>query len=538
MSSTLIELPPELSDSGESSTVEYVEANSVEEFAERTHISDEQVLSRVLLPGREFGPYRILGFIASGGMGEIYAAERAGPDDTPRRPVALKVISPEHAHDWRIVERFKREASISKAIRSDNVIRVYEYGETDGEEAFLSMELLSGEELFERLCRVRTLPLDQLSDIVLQVLDGLYDVHRSGFIHRDIKPENIFLARRPDGTEIAKVLDFGIAKRRDERSDPLLSVAGQIYGTPEYLAPEQAINPDVDPRADIYSVGVMLYEAATGSLPFTGDTSYSVIAAHQNDPVPAMPSSIDPEFAEIVYTALAKNPADRFQSAEEMAQVLRRWVDHTSVAEELPGISDPDFEDVFDSQDLTPSRSNTTVETDPNVDERSVTKHTDGRPARGGAGGGRSRGNQSRGNKPRRDDLARDRKRREEGIGLQELSDPQFYLDDDAPAEDFEKFSVTRARRRKKQRAQQNNKPKKTRPQRSDRTAEISTSALPDRRAVEKRPDRVDEPTVVHSREALGLGDEQGKSRVAQIVTWIALAAILAAIAWVMYSPA
>ncbi|MFP4597939.1 MAG: serine/threonine-protein kinase [Persicimonas sp.] len=541
MSSTLIELPPELSESGESSTVEYVEASSVEEFAERTHISDEQVLSRVLLPGREFGPYRILGFIASGGMGEIYAAERASSDSTPRQPVALKVISPEHAHDWRIVERFKREASISKAIRSDNVIRVYEYGETDGEEAFLSMELLSGEELFERLCRVRTLPLDQLSDIVLQVLDGLDDVHRSGFIHRDIKPENIFLARRPDGTEIAKVLDFGIAKRRDERSDPLLSVAGQIYGTPEYLAPEQAINPDVDPRADIYSVGVMLYEAATGSLPFTGDTSYSVIAAHQNNPVPAMPSSIDPEFAEIVYTALAKNPADRFQSADEMAQVLRRWVDHTSLAEELPGISDPAFDDVFDSQDLTPSRSNTTVDTNTRVDERALTKHTDGRPARDGSGGNGSK-RRSKREKPRRDDLARDRKRREEGIGLKELSDPQFYLDDDAPAEDFEKFSVTRARRRKKRRAHQNHtqedNQKHQRPQRSDRTAEISASQIPDRRAAQKRPERVDEPTVVNSREALGFDDEQGKSPVAQIVTWIALAAILAAIAWVMYSPA
>ncbi|MFW5968746.1 MAG: serine/threonine-protein kinase, partial [Persicimonas sp.] len=329
MSSTLIELPPELGDE-ETSTVEYVEAGSLDELTEQTHIEDEEILERVLLRGQEFGPYRILGFVAAGGMGEIYAAERRGDDGKRRHPVALKVISPEHVHDWRILERFKREASISKAISSDNVIRVYEYGETEDDKAFLSMELLSGEELFERLCRVRTLPLDDLADTVLQVLNGLYDIHRSGFIHRDIKPENVFLARRADGNEIAKILDFGIAKRREEASDPLLSVAGQIYGTPEYLAPEQAINPDVDPRADLYSVGVMLYEAASGSLPFQGETSYSVIASHQNDPVPALPSSIDPEFAEIVYTALAKNPDDRFQTAAEMARMLARWREQTS----------------------------------------------------------------------------------------------------------------------------------------------------------------------------------------------------------------
>jgi serine/threonine protein kinase len=533
MSSTLIELPPEIAESDETSTVEYVEAESVEDFAHQTLISDKEVLSRVLLPGRKFGPYRILGFIASGGMGEIYAAERRAESDRRLKPVALKVISPEHAHDWRIVERFKREASISKAIRSPNVIRVYEFGESDDGKAFLSMELLAGEELFERLCRVRTIPLDELADIALQVLSGLGDIHKTGFIHRDMKPENIFLARQPDETEIAKILDFGIAKRREERSDPLLSVAGQIYGTPEYLAPEQAINPDVDPRADIYSLGVMLYEAASGSLPFHGETAYAVIASHQNTPVPVLPSSVDPEFAEIVYTAMAKNPADRFQTADEMAQILGRWRDDTSWAEELPGISNLGFDDVFDSQDLTPDSSPTEVRPSTRVSERAATSNFD---------------------KPEQ----------REPIGLNELSDPRFYLDDDGPGEEFEKVSVSKARERRrvlqkkkdqirKNQRRKNQGPKKQSNRSVDATAEVTRSAKkalrpPSDRAStdqqqrrhptpQRRPREVDEPTAVMSRKELGLegSADSGGSRVAQVVTWITVAIIVAAIAWTFY---
>lgn len=344
-----------LTDYKKRSQPEYIAARTVEEFVFQTNISDEQVLNRVLLPGRAFGPYEIVGFVAAGGMGEIYAATRENKDGKRSRPIALKVINPEHIGDWRILERFKREAEISRAIRSPHVIRVYEYGEAEGDKPYLAMELLRGEEFYERLCRVRALPLDTLTELALQILGGLSDIHRSGFIHRDIKPENVFLAQQPDGTEVAKILDFGIAKRRDERSDPLLSVVGQIYGTPEYLAPEQANHPDVDLRADLYNVGVMLYEAATGSLPFSGDTTYSVIAAHQNQPIPPMPSSVDPAFAEIVYRAMAKFPNDRFQSAEEMAQVLAHWRDETSWVEELPGGAALDFSDVFKTQDIAPS---------------------------------------------------------------------------------------------------------------------------------------------------------------------------------------
>ncbi|RAL23945.1 hypothetical protein DL240_07295 [Lujinxingia litoralis] len=326
MKSTLIELPPDSQGLDEDS-IDFIRASSVEELARRTSINSQAVLNRVLLPGKRFGSYHILGFVAAGGMGEIYAAQRLKDDGSRSRPVALKVITAEFANDWRIIERFKREARISRAIRSKHVVRVYEFGESPDGHAFLSMELLTGEELFDRLHRNKALPTEELAHLALQILKGLHQIHLSGFVHRDIKPENIFLARAEDGSEAVKILDFGIAKRADQKSDPLLSVVGQIYGTPQYLAPEQAINPDVDHRADLYSLGVVLYECVTGSLPFDGDSSYALILAHQNQAPPPLPSSVDPEFAAIITRALAKDPDKRFQTALEMGQTIKRWLD-------------------------------------------------------------------------------------------------------------------------------------------------------------------------------------------------------------------
>lgn len=507
----------------------YIEAHSVEEFAHKTNISDKTLLERVLLPGRQFGPYRILGFVAAGGMGEIYAAERFDEYGGVGPPVALKVINPQHADDWRIIERFKREAEISHAIHSPQVIKVYEYGETSDKKAFLAMELLRGEELFERLCRVRTLALDALAELAVQVLQGLADIHRSGFIHRDIKPENIFLARQPNGHEVVKILDFGIAKRRDERSDPLLSVAGQIYGTPEYLAPEQANHPDVDPRADLYSVGVLLYEAATGSLPFVGETSYAVIAAHQNSALPPLPSTIDPAFAEIVYKALAKHPEDRFQSADEMAAVIHAWREQTSWVEEVPGEDVLDFSDVFSTQDV---RLGARL---PSPVAKAAASAAQS-PTRG----------------------AKDAE-----IGLDDLHSAQFYLDEgmrpEAEAAPFEMLSVTRERERRARREQAQREAARqhtrqhTRPQaparqpsatrtdapgRVDDTAEMRVAHIQPAAHAGGLPGaaRGAEETVIRERPAMARPSaaQQG-ARTARIVTWIAVMIIIAAVGWSIY---
>ncbi|MEZ4458309.1 MAG: serine/threonine-protein kinase [bacterium] len=323
MKSTLIELPPELLELDEDS-VDFSDAVSVEELAQKSKIQDEKVIQRLLLPGSSFGPYRILGFIAAGGMGEVYSAERVMPDGKRLGPVALKVIAPEYLGDWAITERFKREAQISRAIRSLHVTRVYEFGETPDKHAFLAMEMLHGEELFDRMYRRRFTPREVV-EIILQVLAGLRAVHESGFIHRDIKPENIYFHRTEGGDEVVKILDFGIAKRRGEQSDPYLSVVGKIYGTPEYIAPEQGLNPDVDERADLYSVGVIMYELLAGRLPFEGETAYAIILAHQNQKPPALPEGIDRTLMRIVGKSLAKRSDDRYQSAADFAQDLRTW---------------------------------------------------------------------------------------------------------------------------------------------------------------------------------------------------------------------
>ena len=320
MKSTLIELPPEAVTLEEDS---FVEASSAEELAQRADISSD-VLGRLFLPGRELGPYRVLGYVASGGMGDIYAAERVMEDGRRLGPVALKVIAPELRGDWQIEERFKREAAIGKAIRSNHVTRVYEFGESEDGYLFLSMELLHGEELFDRVATLRKLDVREVARIMLSVLQGLHVVHTSGFIHRDLKPENIFFSRSRDGEgEVVKILDFGIAKRSDEPSDPFLSVVGKIYGTPEYIAPEQGLNPDVDARADLYSVGIMMHECITGRLPFRGTTAYATILSHQNDAPP--PLDVPPGFGAIVMRALAKKPRDRYQSAAEFLADLRSW---------------------------------------------------------------------------------------------------------------------------------------------------------------------------------------------------------------------
>ncbi len=335
MKSTVVEPPPDFDD-GDEDDVDFIRASSVQDLANQTNIGNEEVLDRVLLPGKRFGAYEILGFVAAGGMGEIYAARRIKSDGTKSRPVALKVITAEYANDWRIIERFKREARISKAIRSRHVARVYEFGESPQGHVFLAMELLNGEELFDKLHRQGMLSPMEVAEVTLQILKGLHQIHESGFVHRDIKPENIFLAKpSKDATEDkVKIIDFGIAKRAEDKSDPLLSVAGQIYGTPQYIAPEQAINPDVDHRADLYSLGILMYECVTGNLPFMGESSYDTIVAHQNKDVPPLPSSVDPEFAHIIFQSLAKTPDERFQSALEMGRLLKKWRDETSWVEQ------------------------------------------------------------------------------------------------------------------------------------------------------------------------------------------------------------
>lgn len=292
-----------------------------------------QVLSR----GDFFANYRILKLLGRGGMGEIYVAERLDDDGARRAPVALKVLSHEHDGDAEMTSRLEREAALCSRVNSKHVVQIYEYGVSDEGRGYVAMELMYGQELFDLKKKHKIFPLMRLAEIGCQVLRGLHDIHRQKIVHRDIKPENIFLCEGPKNKETAKIIDFGIAGFIGDDNDPLLQVTDQLMGTPQYLSPEQTQSAKVDHLTDIYAVGIILYECATGNPPFDKETPYATLLAHQNEPVPLMPSTLDPEFCEIVYKALAKKPHERWQSAGEMYQVLQRWVDETSWVDDMPG---------------------------------------------------------------------------------------------------------------------------------------------------------------------------------------------------------
>ena len=288
--STLIRLPPKLNQNDTDQLVKVVRADEPEELA-RQGIIDAQIMSRVLRRGQTFAQYRILGFVASGGMGEIYAAERLEDDGPRRRPVALKVVSPEHLHDPSIIGRLEREAQLAASVFSKHTVGIYEYGVASGR-GFVAMEFLFGEELFGRMRTHKVLPLKELAELAVSMLIGLEDIHGAEIVHRDIKPENIFLSKTRRG-EVVKILDFGIARKFNDDDDPLLSKPGQIFGTPQYLSPEQCVSFMVDHRSDLYSLGVVLYECAAGNPPFDRDTPWATMLAHQQEPVPLLPSTLD-----------------------------------------------------------------------------------------------------------------------------------------------------------------------------------------------------------------------------------------------------
>ncbi len=265
------------------------------------------------LAGRTVGHLRIVEPIARGGMGVVYRAE----DTRLGRPVALKVPLTARYADDATVERFRQEARAAAALDHPNLCPVFETGETPDGDLFYTMPLYEGETLKARLAREGTLPLGQVLDIAVQLARGLGAAHHAGIVHRDLKPGNVMLL--PDGA--AKVLDFGLAKA----SDLTLTGSRAMLGTVAYMAPEQVQGHKVDPRADLWALGVVLYEMVTGARPFGGGHEIGVAHAILHRPSPRaselrdeIPSRLDDAIA----TCLQKDPAKRWQSADELATAL------------------------------------------------------------------------------------------------------------------------------------------------------------------------------------------------------------------------
>jgi eukaryotic-like serine/threonine-protein kinase len=266
-------------------------------------------LINTLLHGR----YLVLRKLGSGGMADVYLAE----DQELGRRVAIKVLNDRHANDELFVERFRREAKNAAGLSHPNIVSIYDRGETDGT-YYIAMEYMDGRSLKELIVRDQ-IPVSTAIEYTRQILAALRFAHRHGIVHRDIKPHNVLV----DPEVRLKVTDFGIARAGTSQ----MTEAGAIIGTAQYLSPEQARGAPVDQRSDIYSLGVVLYELLTGVVPFTGDTPVEIAMKHLSA-VPEPPSRRRPDVPReldlVVLRALAKDPEDRYSSADEMDSDLAR----------------------------------------------------------------------------------------------------------------------------------------------------------------------------------------------------------------------
>ncbi|MFN2387779.1 MAG: serine/threonine-protein kinase [Thermoanaerobaculia bacterium] len=267
--------------------------------------------------------YRLGRLIGRGGIGSVYEALHVGLD----RAVAVKLLRQDYLEDAEALERFRREGRAVARIRHPNVADIYDSGVLVSGEAYIAMELVSGETLRSFLDRCGRLPVGQAARIGRQVAEGIEAAHRSGVIHRDLKPSNVILATDHAGAPQVKILDFSIAKL-DEPGGPgseALTAAGAFLGTPHYMSPEQCEGNPLDERSDIYSLGVLLYEMLAGAPPFEGRSAAAVALKQVKDfPAPLQPIRADlpEELGWLVMQALHKKPAYRPASAEEMAQRL------------------------------------------------------------------------------------------------------------------------------------------------------------------------------------------------------------------------
>lgn len=269
------------------------------------------------------GRYRILGELGRGGFGVVLDAIHV----TTGHPVAVKILTQVSGSEGQeLARRFFQEAATTSRLTHPNTVRVFDFGQTDAGDLFLAMERLTGETLQNMLGRLRdarqALTEVQAVDVAVAVLRSLGEAHALGLVHRDMKPANIFLHQMAGGEAIVKVLDFGIVKTHDAT----MTQAGKALGTPTHMSPEQAMGQDVDGRSDLYSLGVVLYEALAGSLPFDSENPLTVVMKHViEEPEPLArraPGMVRPALAQVVEKALAKKPDERWQSASEMRSAL------------------------------------------------------------------------------------------------------------------------------------------------------------------------------------------------------------------------
>ena len=285
---------------------------------------EDPIVGRVLL-----NRYRVDKRLGEGGMGAVYLAAHV----TLEKPLALKVLHPEYARKEDLVERFLIEAKAASKIRHDNVIDISDFGKTEDGLVFFAMEFLKGRDLHDELARAHmeqtVLPWERSKHIFVQMCSALAAAHDQGIVHRDLKPENIYLIERMGRTDFVKLLDFGIAKSTElAPGDRKLTRTGMLFGTPEYMSPEQASGQPVDHRVDIYAMGCILYQLLVGRVPFESDNFMATLNRHltEEPPLPSAPqlaaAQAPTSVNAVIARAMAKRPEDRFQTMREMIEAI------------------------------------------------------------------------------------------------------------------------------------------------------------------------------------------------------------------------
>jgi serine/threonine-protein kinase len=293
--------------------------------------------------GREIlnGQFQILEKVGTGGMGSVYKASQPAMN----RTVAIKILHPKLAGRKDLTSRFRREARAMSQLSHPNTVKVFMYGELEDDGSlYIVMEMLEGRNLNQTVRKGGPLPLERAIPILVQVCGALQEAHDLGIVHRDLKPENIFLCAQGGMVDYPKVLDFGLAKVTERQMQPgsvILTQEGMVFGTPEFMSPEQAQGKTLDARSDIYSLAVILYEVLTGKLPFSARTPMEYIQKHVMEPaIPLnqrVPERRFPDALEtVLIKALAKKPDDRYQSAAEFGEALRPF--GGAAAASLPAI--------------------------------------------------------------------------------------------------------------------------------------------------------------------------------------------------------
>src|SRR5688572_6522527 len=287
--------------------------------ASSSHIPAAPSLEGEVLDGR----YKIIRKLGEGGMGEVYAAEHVHIE----KRFAIKLLRPEIVSNAEAVQRFRQEARSSSSIGHRNIIAIEDFGQLPDGRIYMCMELLNGAALNDLIQQPQ--PVERLLNILIQTGHGLAAAHAKNIVHRDMKPENVFVTIDANNQDIPKLLDFGIAKVAGNDGQNNLTRTGTIFGTPFYMAPEQALGNPVDARTDIYAIGVIMYEVFAGSLPFQGESFMGILTQHiTTEPEPVAQRAakanrhLPPGLADVITRCMQKNPAQRFGTMDELVNAL------------------------------------------------------------------------------------------------------------------------------------------------------------------------------------------------------------------------